>query len=106
MLDFGFASADEICRELASRLRTARMEQGLQQVELASRAGVSRGTVITLEKSGHCTFESLVRIAMALDLVDQLTPLFVFKVRSIADMEKRNAPVRKRVRKTKPGATP
>lgn len=100
MLDFGFASADEIARELSDRLKQVRLARGLQQSELAARAGVSRGTVMGLEKSGNCTISSLVRIVQALDLVDELQSLFVLKVVSIADMEKHAEAPRKRVRKS------
>lgn len=99
MLDFGFATSEEICRELGGRLKTARVSQGLQQADLAARAGVSRGTVTTLENTGQSTVNSLVRIVMALGLADQMAALFEFKVTSIAQMEQADRGQRKRVRR-------
>jgi transcriptional regulator with XRE-family HTH domain len=98
-LDFGFASPDEVCAELGDRIKAARLAQGLQQAELAARAGVSRGTLVKLENTGQSTVGSLVRVAMALGLVDQLAPLFELQVHSIADMVQRHSAPRQRVRK-------
>ena len=66
----------------------ARLAQGLLQADLALRAGVARGTIVTLENKGQCTLHSFVRIVQALGLVDQLGTVFAQRVGSIADMEK------------------
>lgn len=100
MNDSRSVAAEEICQQLASRLRAERLERGLQQAELALLAGVSRGTVITMERSGQCTFESLVRIALALGLAEQLSRLFQPEVGSTVSEESRDASTRKRVRRS------
>lgn len=96
MLDFGFATADEICAALGGRLKAARLAQGMQQVELAARAGISRGTVISLESSGQSTLASIVRVAQALNLVNELQDLFQLKARTISEMERNEQGKRKR----------
>lgn len=96
MLDFSFATVDEIAQELAGRLKAARLAQGLQQSELALRAGVSAGTVKTLEKSGQSTVTSLIRVVQALGLTQDLQQAFVLEVRSIAQMEKAQRAQRQR----------
>jgi transcriptional regulator with XRE-family HTH domain len=96
MLDFTLATAEEICIELGTRLKAARLAQGLRQIELAARAGLSRGTVNTLENTGQSTLASLVRVTRALDLVDDLQDLFKLKARSIAEMERNEQSRRKR----------
>ncbi|MCE4555306.1 helix-turn-helix domain-containing protein [Roseateles cellulosilyticus] len=96
MLDFGFATADEIAQELAARLRAARLTQGLQQSELALRAGVSAGTVKALEKNGQSTITSLIRVVQALGLTQDLQQAFVLEVRSIAQMEQAQRAQRQR----------
>lgn len=88
-MDFRLSTADEVSAELGRRMKAARLAQALQQTELALRAGVSPGTVKTLENTGQSTLASLIRVAQALGLVDDLQPLFVREVRSIADMEAR-----------------
>jgi transcriptional regulator with XRE-family HTH domain len=104
MLDVSFASADEIARELASRLKAARLAQGLQQSELALRAGVSAGTVKALEKKGQSTVASLIRVVQALGLTRDLQRAFVLEVRSIAQMEQAQRAQRQRAPR-KPRAT-
>lgn len=96
MLDFGFATADEICVELGTRLKAVRLAQGLLQTELAARAGLSRGTVNTLEQTGQSTVASFVRVAQALGLLDDLQDIFKLKTRSIAEMELKARGARKR----------
>lgn len=87
ILDFSLASFDEIASELGARLKALRLAQGLQQTELATRAGVSRYVVQELESSGKCTLLSLLRIVQALGRESDLQGLFELKVNSIAQME-------------------
>ena len=49
MLDFAFSTSDEITAELGLRLKAVRLSQSLTQADLAERAGVSVGTVKSLE---------------------------------------------------------
>lgn len=98
-MDFGFSTWDEICQELGGRLRAHRLAQLLTQDELAARSGVSLGTVKNLEARGKSSLESVVRIALALGLADQLEPLFQFRVRSIAQLEQAESGSRRRAPK-------
>jgi transcriptional regulator with XRE-family HTH domain len=84
---FNLATADEISRELGHRVKSARLALGQRQVELAARAGVSRGTIVALENRGQCTLQSLIHIVQALGLIDELATLFQQRVTSIAQME-------------------
>lgn len=94
--DFGLASAEEICQTLGQRLKATRLAQNLSQIDLAARAGVSRGTIMALERSGQTTLHSLVRIVQVLGLEHELQPLFVpLPSQSIAELERR-AQVRSR----------
>jgi transcriptional regulator with XRE-family HTH domain len=52
MLDFGFASEQEIRLELGRRLRAQRLAQGLSQLELAQRGGIGVNTLMLLEGKG------------------------------------------------------
>lgn len=102
MLDFGYASGEEIRSELGKRLNTQRLTQGLSQAELAERAGISLSTVKLLERKGQCTLENFVRVVMGLGLADELQPLFLLKIQSIAQMEKAETATRMRApRKTR-----
>lgn len=103
MLDFSFSTSDEITAALGLRLKAVRLSQSLTQANLAERAGISVGTVKSLERTGQCSVTSLVRVVQALGLTDQLQSLFVLKVQSIAEMEqaqlgkRQRAPRRSRV---------
>lgn len=86
-LEFGLATADEICKELGARLKAVRLSKGLRQEEVTARAGISRRTLVTLEGSGHCTLPTLVRVVYVLGLEGELQDLFKLRVRSIAEMQ-------------------
>ncbi|MBN8752880.1 MULTISPECIES: helix-turn-helix domain-containing protein [Variovorax] len=105
-MDFNLATPAEVCVELGERLKAARLAKGIQQAELASRAGVSRNTLLALESHGQGSMATLVRVASALGLVDQLQPLFVVRVQSIAQLEARAAPAPQRIRKPAKKAKP
>lgn len=96
MLDFAFSTTDEIIAALGLRLKAVRLSQSLTQADLAERAGVSVGTVKSLEKTGQSSMASLVRVVQALGLTDQLQSLFVLKVQSIAEMEQAQLAQRQR----------
>ncbi len=85
-MDFAFATFAEICAELGARLRRQRLAQLMTQRELAARAGLSTGTIKTLEATGQSSLDSLVRVVTVLGLVDELAGLFELKVRSISEM--------------------
>lgn len=86
MLGFMMATAAEIAKELGNRLRAQRMSKDISQLELALRAGISPATVSKVERTGSADFESILRIIMALDLVDELEGLFNKAPRSIAEL--------------------
>lgn len=87
MIDFTVATAEELCQELGTRLKAARLAQELSQAELAARAGVARGAVVHLEKSGASTLPTLARVVQVLGLEGELQPLFLPRVQSIAQLE-------------------
>jgi len=97
MLDFNFANHVEVRLELGQRLRAQRMLLDLSQLELAQRAGLSKGTVSNLESAGQGTLESLVRVVQALGLVHELQELFIPKPVTIAHLQAVEQPMRKRV---------
>ena len=96
MLDFVFSTSDEITAALGLRLKAVRLSQSLTQADLAERAGVSVGTVKSIERTGQSSVTSLVRVVQALGLSDQLQSLFVLKVQSIAEMEQAQLAQRQR----------
>ena len=59
--------------ELGEQLRAARLRRNLTQEELASRAGISRSAVRSLERGGS-TVATLVRVLKALAWLKSLQP--------------------------------
>lgn len=64
-------SPKAIAEELGDRLRNVRLNADRTQAEVASRAGLSRPTVVAAEQ-GRVQLENLVAILVALGLVNQL----------------------------------
>ena len=63
--------------EIASRLKSYRIDYPLSQQELADKAGVSRRSITNLENGGDVQLSTLIKVLMALDLdsnLDLLTP--------------------------------
>ncbi len=99
MLYLSFATPDEVCREIGARIKTRRLAYDWTQADLAARANVAKGTVQNLENRGSGSLESLVKLALALELTDDLQELFRFKLRSIAEMAATEPVTRKRARR-------
>ncbi len=101
-LDFKLSTPEEIGLELGYRLRQQRKSKHWAQQELADRTGLDVGTIKNFENKGQCALLTLIRIAMALDCINDLTNLFQLNISSIADMEKvenlRKSKNQKRVR--------
>ena len=96
MLTINLATPQEISHALGQRLRARRLAQLHGQQDLALKAGVSVGTVRTLEATGQTSLDSFVRVALALGLADDLQHLFDAPVQSIAQMAKAEPPRRQR----------
>jgi transcriptional regulator with XRE-family HTH domain len=88
MLDFSFATEQEIRIQLGQRLRSQRLLKEISQEELAIRAGISISTVKLIESKGQSTLENFVRVLLALDLAAEMQTLFESKPVSIAMMER------------------
>ena len=68
------------------------MGMNLTQAEVASLAGVSKGTVSNIEKHGQGTLDSLVRVLQAMRLTKELQPLFESTPTSIAQLKQAEQP--------------
>lgn len=69
-------TADELDQKLALRLRNIRKRRAISQQRLADRSGVSYGSIKRFEATGQISLLSLTKIAMALDLAEELRGLF------------------------------
>ena len=66
----------ETARLLSGRIRDIRKRKKLSQIKLSEKSGVSLGSVKRFEQSGEISLLSLIKIAIALDISDQLECLF------------------------------
>lgn len=69
-------TAEELNQKLADRVRNIRRRRSISQQKLADISGVSYGSIKRFEQTGQISLLSLTRIAMALDIADELRNLF------------------------------
>lgn len=66
----------EVNNEIAGKIIRLRKRKKISQKELALRSGVSLGSVKRFEQCGEISLQSLTKIAIALDVEDELLNLF------------------------------
>ena len=69
-------TAEELDQKLASRVRNIRKRRSISQEKLSKMSGVSYGSVKRFETTGQISLLSLTKIAMALDIADELRTIF------------------------------
>lgn len=70
-------TAEELDQKLAQRVRNIRKRRSNSQEKLAAMSGVSHGSIKRFETTGQISLISLTKIAMALDIADELRSLFL-----------------------------
>lgn len=73
---FVWETAEELDQKLAGRVRNIRKRRFISQQKLAAMSGVSYGSVKRFETTGQISLLSLTKIAIALDMGDELRSLF------------------------------
>ena len=76
MEGFIWETAEELDLKLAQRVRNIRKRRSISQEKLASMSGVSYGSVKRFESTGQISLLSLTKIAMALEIADELRTIF------------------------------
>ena len=76
MEQFIWETPEELDLKLAKRVRNIRKRRSISQEKLASISGVSYGSIKRFEATGQISLISLTKIAMALDMADELRNLF------------------------------
>lgn len=69
-------TAEELDKELAKRVRNIRKRRSISQERLATMSGVSYASIKRFESTGQISLVSLTKLAMALNLDDELRELF------------------------------
>lgn len=87
-------TAEELDMKLAQRVRNIRRRRKISQEELSRMSGVSYGSVKRFEATGKISLSSLTKLAMALDMADELRELFTQvpyrNIQEVIDERKRN----------------
>ena len=76
MEQFIWETPEELDQKLAQRVRKIRKRRSITQEKLASMSGVSYGSIKRFETTGQISLLSLTKIAIALDLADELRNIF------------------------------
>lgn len=66
----------EIDCEIAEKIKRLRKRKKITQKELAKKSGVSLGSIKRFEQSGEISLQALTKIAIALDVENELESLF------------------------------
>ena len=75
-LDHYFDTPKEICLETARKAVLRRKALHISQKELAGMTGVSFASIRRFETTGQISFESLVKIAISIDMKEDVKNLF------------------------------
>lgn len=77
----------EINTEIASKIKGIRKRRKFSQVKLSKKSGVSLGSVKRFESTGEISLLSLTKIAIALEIENELCDLFsVIPYRTIEEV--------------------
>ena len=94
MEGFIWETAEELDLKLAQRVRNIRKRRSISREKLASMSGVSYGSVKRFEATGKISLLSLTKLAMALDMADELRELFTQvpyrNIQEVIDERRRN----------------
>ena len=100
ILSFNIANPGDVAVEIASRVKSRRLELNLTQEGLASRAGVKFATYRRFEQTGEISLRGLLQIGFALNCLDEFNTLFAQRqYRSIDDVLNEQSISRKRGKK-------
>lgn len=69
-------TAEELDQKLAGRVRNIRKRRSISQKKLADMSGVSYGSIKRFEATGQISLLSLTKIAIALDIANDLRSIF------------------------------
>lgn len=75
-MDFIWETPSEIAMNLAKRIKRIRKRKKITQIQLANRCNVSYGALKKFEQTGEIALVSLIKIAMELNVSDEINELF------------------------------
>ena len=79
ILSFNISNPSDVAMQIASRVRTRRLELNLTQEGLALRSGVKFATYRRFEQTGEISLRGLLQIGFALNCLDEFNIIFAQK---------------------------
>lgn len=79
MISINMETSLEVQKKIALKVRAKRLSLNLSQQTLADRSGISFGVLKKFERTGQISLESLLKLAFALDSLDEFNSLFEIK---------------------------
>lgn len=76
MMDFNLLTPHDLMIQIAKRAKEKRLSLNLTQQSLSERSGVSLGVLKKFELIGKISIESLLKIALVLDSLQEFATLF------------------------------
>lgn len=76
MVSLNFLTPTDYLPQIAKNAKDKRLSLNLSQQTLASRSGVSLGTIKKFEMTGKISLESLLKLALVLDALNTFDELF------------------------------
>lgn len=76
IMDFIWETPSEVALNLAKRIKKIRKRKKITQVQLAQKCNVSYGALKKFEQTGEISLISLIKIAMELNVDDEIKDLF------------------------------
>lgn len=91
-LSLSLRTPREMASELGQRIARLRLARDWKRATLAERSGVPEPTLKRFETTGQGSLETLLKLAQALDGLEQFEPLLALpQLRTIAEIEQRMA---------------
>ncbi|HWQ47182.1 MAG TPA: helix-turn-helix domain-containing protein [Longilinea sp.] len=75
-IDFNYANSDQIEKAICERIKKTRLLRNWSRDRLAQESGVSSRTIARLEEGAGVTFDTIIRVMIAMRIQENLLVLF------------------------------
>ena len=87
MLAINISTPTSVLDQLKSNYKQKRLQYSLTQVGLSSRSGVSLGSIKRFESTGQISLESLLKISLVLECLDDFSQIATPKQPNVDSLE-------------------
>ncbi|MBC8555185.1 MAG: XRE family transcriptional regulator [Candidatus Brocadiales bacterium] len=87
MLAINISTPTSVLDQLKSNYKQKRLQYSLTQVGLSSRSGVSLGSIKRFESTGQISLESLLKISLVLECLDDFSQIAIPKEPKVDSLE-------------------